>query len=292
MTLIQIIFFQTVCAKGSFSSAAEELFVSRSVVSRGIAKLEEEFNAEIFTRTKSGVTLTESGQILAQLFEEYMACYNTTKRRIRQVKENKSTCYLRLGVTPTNAYCLYLAYYDTFRKTHPDIHIRVEEHSSKEAIQLLMDGKIDAFFTPVKPPEDGGFGVLEINQNPLMLGVPENHPLAKKGTATITDILELPLGSLNGSMPIEHTLDACALALGKKQPEVVLRTSDQLLLKELTLRGIIYPILPLDTLALWEGIRAVSLDFCTPSINNLVWSRALAHESAMETFLDFMRKQI
>jgi DNA-binding transcriptional LysR family regulator len=42
MTLKQISYFQAVCEKGNISSAAEDLFVARSVISRAIADLEDE----------------------------------------------------------------------------------------------------------------------------------------------------------------------------------------------------------------------------------------------------------
>lgn len=54
MTLKQISYFQAVCEKGNISSAAEDLFVARSVISRAIADLEDEFGAELFVRSKTG----------------------------------------------------------------------------------------------------------------------------------------------------------------------------------------------------------------------------------------------
>lgn len=68
MTLKQISYFQAVCEKGNISSAAEDLFVARSVISRAIADLEDEFGAELFVRSKNGVVLTDSGRIVAKLF--------------------------------------------------------------------------------------------------------------------------------------------------------------------------------------------------------------------------------
>lgn len=291
MTLKQIEYFQIVRAKGNISSAATDMFVSRSVVSRAIAELEEEFKTTIFTRSKNGVELTESGKILARLFDEFMSCYSTTKERVRHIEETTEVRVLRLGVTPTNAYCLYRAYYDSFRASHPDIRLKVIEHGANDARALLLDGTIDASFTPAKISLNEGFEVLELYQNPIMLGVAEGHPLSEKRTASIADILDLPLGFFNAPMPLESILNTCFQALGKI-PNVVLRTSDQVLLKELTVRGILYPILPLDMMATWEGVRQVNLDFFHPSHNRLVWSRALSYGAAMESFLIFMRAQV
>ena len=53
-------------------------------------------------------------------------------------------------------------------------------------------------------------------------------------------------------------------------------------------RGRIYPILPLDMMVTWEGIRQLPLDFVTPGTNRLVWSRAVQPSPPMEAFLSFM----
>ena len=88
-------------------------------------------------------------------------------------------------------------------------------------------------------------------------------------------------------MPIESLLRTCAEAMGKEL-NIVIRTSDQMLLREMTQMGRIYPILPLDMMATWQGVRQLPLDFVNPSTNRLVWSRALRPSPPMEAFLGFM----
>ena len=91
MTLKQIEYFQAVCARGNISAAAEDLFVSRSVVSRAISELEEEFNVQIFLRSKSGVALTEGGKILAQLFSSFTASCGSAKARISALQTGRES---------------------------------------------------------------------------------------------------------------------------------------------------------------------------------------------------------
>lgn len=289
MTTKQIEYFQMVCKYGNISTAADALFVSRPVVSRTIAELEEEFGAALFTRSRNGVTLTESGTILARLFETFSASYATARGRIQNLKKEEEVKSLHLGVTPTNVYCVYKNYLEDFQYLHPDIHLYVTEHSAFDAGKLLLDGLIDAAFTPA-PLDESVFETLDLYKNPIMLGVAEKDERIRKDKAGIGDLLDLPLGYYAAPMPIEAILNASFAALGKK-PNVVLRTSDQLLLRELTLREKIYPILPLDMMATWEGVRQVPIDFFRPSMNRLIWSRALTPSPALAAFLDFMREQ-
>lgn len=290
MTLKQIEYFQTVCRRKNISTAAEELFISRSVISRAIAELEEEFGAPLFTRSRTGVVLTESGELLAHLFDTFTDGCAAVKERIGHLQAQVQMGPLHLGVTPTNIYCIYQTYLADFQRRYPYIPLRVEEHSALESEKLLSAGQLDAFFTPATS-DSSMFEALELYQNPIMLGVAEGDPLAARETVSISDILDLPLGFFNAPMPIEGILNNCFRALGKT-PNVVLRTSDHMLLRDLTLQGQLYPILPLDMMATWQGARQIPLAFFHPSINRLVWSRMLKPSPTLETFLRFMGEQI
>ena len=165
----------------------------------------------------------------------------------------------------------------------------VEEHSAYEADKLLLEGALDGFFTPTKPDETI-FQSLELYRNPVMLGVREgDNRIGAK--ASMADLVGLPLAYYNFPMPLEHILKAGMAALGA-EPMVVLRTTDQMLLRDLTVQGLIYPILPLDMMATWEGVRQVEIDFFQPSLNRLIWSRALAPCPALELFLTYMKEQV
>lgn len=62
MTLNQLKYVVEVAKENSINRAASKLFVSQSVLSTSIQKLEKEIGHPIFTRTNHGVTLTPFGQ--------------------------------------------------------------------------------------------------------------------------------------------------------------------------------------------------------------------------------------
>ena len=67
MTIKQIEYFIKTCEKGNITLAAEELYASRSAVSKAIHELEEEFGVRLLERSKSGVVPTREGeQVLRQ----------------------------------------------------------------------------------------------------------------------------------------------------------------------------------------------------------------------------------
>ncbi len=290
MTLKQIEYFQMVCSKGNISTAANELFVSRSVISRAIAELEEEFETCIFTRSKNGVVLTESGKVLARLFDEVSACYSSTRDWINKLNAGDGLAKIKIGVTPTNAYYLNKLYFAPFREAHPEIQLYMEEFSAYEAWKLILEGAADAFVTPAKVVDNNMFDTIELYQTSIMLGAAASSPLGQKERLSISDILDLPLGYLNAPMPLEGILESCFDAFGKKQ-NVVVRSTDKMLLKELIQNGTVYSILPSDIMEEWEGVKGIPLDFFQPSVHRLVWGKVLPRSSALSTFLDFVREQ-
>ena len=289
MTLKQIEYFQMVCSKGNISSAANELFVSRSVISRTLAELEEEFDTRIFTRSKNGVVLTESGNVLARLFNEFTACYSSTREWIKKLDENVSSAKIKLGVTPTNVHRLHKLYFMPFKELHPEIQLYIDEYSAYDSGKMMLDGTVDAFFSPAKVPDNNMFDTLELYQTEIVMGAAATDPLANKESLGIADILDLPLGYLNAPMPVQGIMSSCFAAFGKN-PNVVIRTSDKMLLKELIQSGGVYSILPRDVMEDWDGVVGIPLEFFKPSTHRLVWGRAIPHCSALTTFIDFVRQ--
>ena len=64
MTLQQLIYVSMVERCGSFSKAAQKLYVSQPSVSNLVHGLEEELHITIFQRTPSGVVITNEGREL------------------------------------------------------------------------------------------------------------------------------------------------------------------------------------------------------------------------------------
>src|SRR5690554_6239885 len=62
--LRQLKTFLTIADKGSFSRAAETLFIAQPALSRQIRLLEEALDVDVFVRLGRGVQLTAAGEVL------------------------------------------------------------------------------------------------------------------------------------------------------------------------------------------------------------------------------------
>ena len=66
----QIAYFLEVVRQGSFTKAAQVLYTSQPSLSRQIARLEDEFGAELFCRSRTGAVLSPIGKKYYALFVE------------------------------------------------------------------------------------------------------------------------------------------------------------------------------------------------------------------------------
>ena len=80
--------FLKVVETGSFSKAANELFISQPALSQQLKKLEKEFNAKLFTRSNKGIELTKEGKIVYKYFSMFEECLDEMREEIKDAKNN------------------------------------------------------------------------------------------------------------------------------------------------------------------------------------------------------------
>lgn len=89
MNLNQLVYASEINRLGSFSRAAQTLFISQSALSKSIHALELELRQEIFIRTTDGVTITDFGKMF--LSEAEKALQHITKiKNMAMLSKNES----------------------------------------------------------------------------------------------------------------------------------------------------------------------------------------------------------
>ncbi|MFC4270111.1 LysR family transcriptional regulator [Sneathiella chungangensis] len=84
--------FCVVAAHQSISRASEEVFLSQPAITQAIAKFEQAFDIELFTRRTDGVFITDAGKLFlvrAERAQEFIRTGIEEARRIAQVKSGK-----------------------------------------------------------------------------------------------------------------------------------------------------------------------------------------------------------
>ena len=175
--LEQFKIFETVARCGSFSAAAEELFVTQPAVSQSIKQLESRLETKLFVRGQRGATLTEAGRDLYLYVSEAMRLLENGENHINQLKALEHG-WLNIGASDTVCNHYLLPYLKRYQEKYPRVNLRVTNRTSREPVELLRRGKVDIGF--VNTPCDGDIEVrplLPLHDifvyNPKLLSLPD-----------------------------------------------------------------------------------------------------------------------
>lgn len=277
MTLKQIEYYEAVCQTGNVTAAAQQLYVSRSVISRALQELEEELDVQLFLRGRNGMELTEHGKILRNLLSQFNGFYSALQTQISHLKEQGESYSLTVGLAISCWNSFPLSLYEKFKKQYPHIKITAMELSSYDALKKLNDGSIDVVLTPLNLKTDSpSLESIDIYPTSTVFCVSTEHPLAKQESVTYQDIKDLPIAVLNSKLPLDWPL------------QIRLRTNTRSLIHEAVAKGTLCAILPQEQLREWDDV--VVLPFNPPKSYTLkaAWNKDLPHSSALQNLLDFL----
>jgi len=136
---------------GSFARAAEAVHLTQSAVSLHVRSLEEEFNAQLFDRTRRLPVLTEAGHLAVERAREILALYESIAAELGDGSELRGR--LRLGAIQTALAGLLPAALAALSQQHPNLRVNVASGMSAELAIRIEAGELDAAITtePVKP---------------------------------------------------------------------------------------------------------------------------------------------
>lgn len=132
----------TVYQEGSFSKAAEKLFITQPALSIAIRKVESELKAVLFDRSQHPLKLTNVGQIYVQKYNEIKTLEKELNSQISDI-HNLLTGELLIGGTHFILSYVLAQVLSDFSMRYPNIDIRLIERSSDKLDDLLLDGSID-----------------------------------------------------------------------------------------------------------------------------------------------------
>lgn len=288
MTQKQISYFEKAYETGNIALAAEQMFVSRSVISRSIQELEEEFGVEFFERSKNGVVPTAAGNMLHSALLQMSSCYSALTNRFRDLGKANHQRLLRVGVTPTNSAVITRLLYGPFREAYPDVQIQIVEKEHFDMISFLSMGEVDIVALPGQHADMTMFEMLPLYDVQIVLAVPTDNPLAEKTRLSAMDLRFTPLAFLTTPLPNVERILYASMEAADAKPNIAIRTSSISLLRELTEQGHVCTVLPDDLIRDWKNVKGLSLDFTSGiTTHKLVWNKAVPLTSAVEDFIRF-----
>lgn len=217
---------QAVADEGSFGRAARRLGYTQSAVSQQMATLERIVGERLVERPGGPrpVSLTEAGRLLLRHAEAIVARLAAAQADLAALSAGEAGS-LHIGVYQSVAARLLPEILRRYKAAWPRVDLRLADPRTDDVLlDLLENGKLDLTFT-VFPLPEGPFAGAELMEDPFVLLLQEDHPLAHRlETPTLDEISELPLVSFNRCRGVAHAEDQ--LRAGGFEPDVVFRSDD------------------------------------------------------------------
>lgn len=183
-------YFVAVAEEQSFSRAAQRLHIAQPPLSSQIKQLETELEVRLFDRTSRGVRLTEAGQLLLEESRRLLAQVEQTERAVRRVG-NGEVGRITLGFVPSASNEVLPELLKLFRSRFPGVELFLREMRPDQVVSSLHTGQTDVGFLYL-PLEDPTLDVACVSREPLILALPEAHPLASQASVDLRDVAGEP----------------------------------------------------------------------------------------------------
>lgn len=191
--LRQLRYFVAVAEEEHVGRAAELLLISQSPLSRQIAKLEKQLGLRLFERAQQRISLTSDGRVFlaeARAVLRHAERLENLGRRLGRGEEG-GLCIgyvadaMHTGVLPRALRAL--------RKERPAVHVALYGMQPAEQFEGLRQRSLDIAFVCDPPGKDDADLVsAKLLEDPLMLVLPGDDPLARQDAIAPADLHQKP----------------------------------------------------------------------------------------------------
>lgn len=195
----------------SLSKAAKELYISQPALSVALSRFEDELGVKLFYRDGNKLILSSEGEALLPYFTKIRDdCDELVEvtRSLQGMEKNE----IRVGFSgsPMFFHSLYLT---DFLSTYDERPIKKCFTDQDQLISMLKLGKIDfAISTPAL--KDDHINSITLMTEPIGIAVANQHPLAKKESLSLKDLIRTPFVGMNRQHLFRNTCDALCMENG------------------------------------------------------------------------------
>ncbi|HEY9051131.1 MAG TPA: LysR substrate-binding domain-containing protein [Gammaproteobacteria bacterium] len=188
-TFRQLEVFEAIARLGSFTRAAEELFLTQPTASMQIKKLTDAIGLPLFEQIGKRIYLTDAGEALQATCRELFGSLNNFEMLISDMKGLKQG-KLRLAVVTTAKY-FAPRLLGPFCKLYPGVDVSLKVSNRERLLERISDNQDDLYILG-QPPE--GLDVVHeaFLDNPLVVLAPNNHPLVGQHNIPLARLAQEP----------------------------------------------------------------------------------------------------
>lgn len=189
VTLHQLQVFEVAARHGSYTRAAEELFLTQPTVSMQIKHLTKSVGMPLFEQVGKRLFLTQAGQELFHTCQEIFGRISQFEMSVADMKGLKQG-YLKIAVVTTAKYVIPRLL-GPFCQRYPGVEIALKVTNHSGVLERLSENKDDLYILS-KVPDEPDVKAYPFLPNPLVVLANHEHPLVGEKDIPIQKLADQP----------------------------------------------------------------------------------------------------
>ena len=284
-------YFLEVTRSGSFTRAANQLYITQPAISRIIKSLEDELGVPLFIRSRKQLSLTDAGRVLyehAQIFDQQFEQLKTELDHLSTLKKG----HIRIGLPSIVNSFFFSELIASFHKEYPEITFQLVEDGSKRIEEKVVNDILD-FGVVVLPENHDLFDYYSFVQEELKLVVPAAHHLVHKQIVSLKELEGEDFIMFNQDFALrDRIINACREA--GFTPSIISETSQLDFIEEMVASNLGITLLPESTYTeLTMDVKEISLS--NPKIGwnlAIIWKQEELMSQVAREFIRFAKERL
>ncbi len=229
---------------GSFSRAAEKLFITQPAVSKRVSSLEQELGEALFDRIGKQIKLTAAGEALLPGALRILAELEESKRLINNLN-NKVCGTLSIGTSHHIGLHRLPPVLRAFTAKYPDVDLDIHFMDSEEACEAVIHGKLELAIATLPEKLMHNLHTEIIWPDPIAVVVSTQHPLAKQQNINRDELLK-HAAILPSQQTFTRALMEKSLKLQHSKLKIAMETNYLETIKMMVSIGLGWSVIPLS----------------------------------------------
>lgn len=209
MRLNQLQYLVALEKYGTFSKAAQALYVSQPSISVGIRELEEELGCQLLTRNNKGFQFTTKGMQILEKARLILCEVESIQRLAKTEADLEGT--VRIGGTPHFCNSILLDVMLKVEGRHPKTNLLLEESDSKNILERVAANQFQMGVIQLCDVEEKFLlekvsrrkvRFEELFEEEMCVVVGEHHPLAHQTTVSLEDVMRYSYAAYRDAMNV------------------------------------------------------------------------------------------
>ncbi|MDQ0272421.1 cidABC operon transcriptional activator CidR [Cytobacillus purgationiresistens] len=179
-------YFVAVAIEGSFTKAAQKLYVTQPTISKMVKNIEEELGVVLFERTGKVAKLTDVGEVILAQAQNIIHSFDHLTSEINDLSDLK-TGMIKIGLPPMVGASFFPQVIRDFYMKYPRIKIQLVEDGAKIVEHDIANGLLDLGVV-VLPTNHDLFHVYPFASEHLQLLIHVSNPLSQKDSVGLSKL--------------------------------------------------------------------------------------------------------